>query len=313
MSVKRGLGRGFDALIPSDLLDESFDPTAGQDNQVSELRNIRIVEIHPDPLQPRQMFDQDALAELAASIRQHGIIQPLIVSPIQGGGYRIVAGERRYRAASDVGLEKVPALVRTLSDQHKLELSLIENIQRRDLTAIETATAYAKLRDQFNLSLEQIGERVGGRSASAISNTLRLLLLPKAAQQAIADGRLTEGQARPLIKLPPEIIEQLLPRIIEEGWSSRRIEQVAAHLKSQQQPTKLKTGPVKHYVNETGRIAQWLSAPVDIKVGRQGKGTVVISFNDDEDLQRILTQLDRKQSSKSKSSSAAKFADRPAR
>lgn len=294
MSAKRGLGRGFDSLIPSDLLDESFDPTAGQDNQVSELRNIKLEQIHPDPKQPRQMFDQQALAELAASIREHGIIQPLIVSPVQGGGYRIVAGERRYRAAGDAGLDKVPALVRTLTDQHKLELSLIENLQRRDLSAIETATAYVKLRDQFNLSLEQIGERVGGRSASSVSNTIRLLQLPKVVQQAIADGLLSEGQARPLINLDLETIENILPRIIEEGWSSRRIEQLAAHLKAEKKPTKLKTGPVKHYVNETGRIAQWLSAPVDIKLGREGKGKLVISFKDDDDLRRILSQLDKK-------------------
>lgn len=293
MSAKRGLGRGFDSLIPSDLLDESFDPTAGQDNQVSELRNIKLEEIHPDPQQPRQMFDQEALAELAASIREHGIIQPLVVAPIQGGGYRIVAGERRYRAAKDAGLDKVPAIVRTLTDQHKLELSLIENLQRRDLTAIETATAYAKLRDQFNLSLEQIGERVGGKSASAISNTLRLLQLPKTAQQAIADGKLTEGQARPLINLPEDVIEQMLPRIIEEGWSARRIEQVAAHLKAEQKPAKMKPGPVKKYVHETGRIAKWLSAPVDVQIGRQGKGKLIIGFKNDEDLKRILSQLDK--------------------
>lgn len=291
MSSKRGLGRGFDSLIPSELLDESFDPTAGQDQQVSELRNIKMDEIHADPHQPRQVFDEAAHGELTNSIREHGVIQPIIVTPRKAGGYTIVAGERRYRAAVEAKLEKVPALVRTLTDQHKLELSLIENLQRRDLTAIETATAYAKLRDQFNLGLEQIGERVGGRSASAISNTLRLLQLPKSAQLAIASGELSEGQARPLIKLAPELIEEMLPRIIAEGWSSRRIEQVAAHLKAQSKPRKLKPGPVKRYVNETGRIAEWLSAPVDIKIGRQGKGTLSISFKNDEDLRRILSRL----------------------
>ncbi len=293
MSAKRGLGRGFDALIPSDLLDESFDPTAGQDHQVSDLRNIQIKEIQPDAEQPRRMFDEAALDELSASIREHGVIQPLIVTPRAEGGYTIVAGERRYRAAKAAGLEKVPAIVRTLGDQHKLELSLIENLQRRDLTAIETATAYAKLRDQFNLSLEQIGERVGGKSPSAISNTLRLLQLPKSAQQALASGELSEGQARPLIKLPTELVEELLPKIIAESWSARRIEQVAAHLKQTDKPAKAKPGPVKRYVSETGRISSWLSAPVDIKVGRQGKGTLTISFRDDAELQRILAELDK--------------------
>lgn len=293
MSGKRGLGRGFDSLIPSDLLDESFDPTAGQDHQISELRNIVITEIHPDEEQPRRIFDEKALAELSASIREHGVIQPLIVTPRSGGGYTIVAGERRYRASRDAGLEKLPAIVRTLGDQHKLELSLIENLQRRDLTAIETATAYAKLRDQFNLSLEQIGERVGGKSPSAISNTLRLLQLPKSAQQALATGELSEGQVRPLIKLPTELIEELLPKIIAEGWSSRRIEQVAAHLKAEQKPKKLKPGPVKRFVTETGRIAKRLSAPVDVKIGREGKGTVQISFAGEDELRRILGELER--------------------
>src|SRR5690606_22512626 len=174
MSAKKGLGRGFDSLIPTELLDESFDPTAQQDNQVSDLRNIKVSEISADPGQPRRHFDDAALAELAASVKQHGILQPIVVTP-GGGGYVIVAGERRWRGTMQAGLDKIPALVRTLTDQHRLELSLIENLQRRDLNVIETATAYLKLRDQFNLTLAQIGYNVGGKSVSAISNTLRLL------------------------------------------------------------------------------------------------------------------------------------------
>ena len=200
MSAKKGLGRGFDSLIPTELLDESFDPTAQQDDQVSDLRHIKLDEIAADPDQPRRHFDEEALSELAESIKEHGILQPIVVTP-KGGKYQIVAGERRYRAALRAGLAKVPALVRTLSNQHKLELSLIENLQRRDLNVLETATAYLKLRDQFNLTLDQIGQRVGGKSVSTISNTLRLLRLPESVRSALADGRLREGQARPLINL----------------------------------------------------------------------------------------------------------------
>lgn len=191
-----GLGRGLDSLIPTEVLDESFDPTAKQDEQVSDLRNIRLTEIVPDPDQPRRNFDELALDELSASVKEHGILQPIVVTPYQGK-YMIVAGERRYRAAERAGLDKVPVLVRTLTNQHKLELSLIENLQRRDLNPLETATAYLKLRDQFNLTLDQIGQRVGGKSVAAISNTLRLLRLPESVREAIADGRLREDKLGP--------------------------------------------------------------------------------------------------------------------
>ena len=215
MVKKGGLGRGFESLIPTDLLDESFDPTAEQDEQVSDLRQIKLSEITADPDQPRRFFDEEALAELAASIKEHGVLQPIVVTP-HADGYQIVAGERRFRASTLAGLDKIPALVRTLSGQHKLELSLIENLQRRDLNAIETATAYAKLRDQFNLSLEQIGQRVGGKSVSAISNTLRLLRLAPEARAAVADGKLTEGQARPLVGVD-EALQELSASIREHG------------------------------------------------------------------------------------------------
>src|SRR5690606_37934054 len=214
MSAKKGLGRGFDSLIPTELLDESFDPTARQDNQVSDLRYIKVSEITADPNQPRRHFDESALAELAESVKEHGILQPIVVTPGKQG-YMIVAGERRWRAATQAKLDKVPALVRTLTDQHRLELSLIENLQRRDLNVLETATAYLKLRDQFNLSLDQIGKRVGGKSVSSISNTLRLLRLPASVKDVLADSRLSEGQARPLVNVDPAMIEEILPHILK--------------------------------------------------------------------------------------------------
>lgn len=292
MSAKRGLGRGFDSLIPTDLLDESFDPTAGQDHKVSELRSIKLSEISPDPNQPRRNFEAEALAELAQSIREHGVVQPIVVTVDKAGGYMIVAGERRYRAALDVGLERIPAIVRTLSDQHKLEISLIENLQRRDLTAIEIATAYAKLRDQFNLTPEQIGKQVGGRSASAVGNTMRLLQLPKVAQQAIAEGQLTEGQARPLISLSVEEVEKLVPKIIVGQWNARRIEQVVATLKADAKPKKSTAKPAP-YATESGRLSQRFAVPVDISVSRQGKGKLTITFANSEELQRILNELEK--------------------
>jgi ParB family chromosome partitioning protein len=290
MSAKKGLGRGFDSLIPTELLDESFDPTAAQDDRVSELRRIKIGEIFADPDQPRRAFDEVALDELAASIAEHGILQPIVVTP-QKDGYQIVAGERRYRAAKKAGLDKIPALVRTLSDQHKLELSLIENLQRRDLNPLETATAYLKLRDQFSLTLDEIGQRVGGKSVSTISNTLRLLRLPESVREALLDGRLREGQARPLVNLDEKIIAEVFPRILAEEWSARKIEQFIVQLK------KVAKSPIENerkkqvvampYENEMNRLVKRFSTDVSVKTNAKGAGQIVIRFKSDNDFQRI--------------------------
>ena len=229
MPAKKGLGRGFDSLIPTELLDESFDPTAEQDERVSDLRYIKLASIMPDPDQPRREFDDDALVELSKSIKEHGVLQPVVVRP-HGDGYMIVAGERRFRASKLAKLDRIPALVRTLSGQHRLELSLIENIQRRDLNPLETATAYLKLRDQFNLTLDDIGKRVGKTSA-AIANTMRLLRLPGAVRDVVARGELSEGQARSLTSLPEEEILRVVPIIIKEQWSARTIERYVSNYK----------------------------------------------------------------------------------
>lgn len=288
---KKGLGRGFESLIPTDLLDESFDPTASQDEQVSQLRNIKLSEITPDPDQPRRSFDPAGLEELARSVAHHGVLQPIVVVPAKNG-YMIVAGERRYRAATIAGLDKIPALVRTLSGQHKLELSLIENLQREDLNVIETATAYQKLRDQFNLTLEEIGERVGGRSMSAVSNTLRLLRLPAIARQALADRELSEGQARPLIGLDESLVEQLVPTIVKESWSARQIEQYIVQLKKQGVPAKSKTIKKESpYSKEIAALSQRFQADIKVQTNSRGAGKLVISFKSDEEFERIRKLL----------------------
>lgn len=282
---KRGLGRSFASLIPEDLLDESFDPTAQQDQQVSDLRQIRLAEIVADPEQPRRTFDEAALDELANSIREHGILQPIVVVP-QGEDYMIVAGERRWRAAERAGLQKVPALVRTLGAQHKLELSLIENLQRKDLNPLETATAFLKLRDQFNLTLDQIAQRMGAGASSTISNKLRLLKLDKSVQKALAEGEITEGQARPLIGLDEAIIKSVLPKILREGWSARRVEQFIVDLKKGDQTVKeVVTTPTRD--TETKRLGDRFAAPVKIRTNSKGAGSITIRFKDADDFQRI--------------------------
>lgn len=290
MSAKKGLGRGFESLIPTDLLDDTFDPTAKQDESLSDLRDLPISKIKPDPDQPRRDFDQEALEDLSTSIKQHGVLQPIIVVK-QNDEYQIVAGERRYRASKLAGLKTIPAIIRTLDGQHKLELSLIENIQRRDLNPIETATAYLKLKDQFNLSLDKIAKRVGKNSVSTISNTMRLLKLPKSVLLAIAEGKLTEGQARPLIGHDQKLIEEILPRILNEQWSARKIEQYVVNIKKE--PVKEDTSSKAESLHEAQikHLKERLKTDVDIRVNTRGAGQITIKFKDDDELKRIQSLL----------------------
>lgn len=288
-NLKRGLGRGFESLIPVDLLDESFDPTAAQDQQVSELRQIKIEQIFIDVDQPRKKFDPDELADLAASIAEHGVLQPIIVAP-SSDGYQIVAGERRFRASKIAGLTKVPALVRTLSDQHRLEISLIENLQRKDLNVMETAMAYLKLRDQFNLTLEQIGKRVGNKSISSVSNTLRLIKLPSFVRELLVEGKISEGQARPLIGHDPDILKKVLPKIIEEGWSVRKIEQFVVDLKKSKtdtDATKKRQIIEQPYKKQLQQIRDKLKTDVDIRTNSKGAGLIKIKFKNEAEFERL--------------------------
>lgn len=289
---KKGLGRGFESLIPTDLLDDAFDPTAAQDEKLSQLKELPIDSISPDPNQPRRQFDEEALQELAESVKTHGVLQPIIVVA-KGDKYEIVAGERRYRAAKMANLKTMPALVRSLSDQNKLELSLIENIQRQDLNAIETATAYQKLRVQFNLSLDEISQRVGNKSVSAISNTMRLLKLPKFVQEAIANGELTEGQARPFVGHDEDLIRSIIPRVIAEEWSARKIEQFIVNTRSgQKEEAKSTLSDVeRQHEAHVEALRKRLNTPVAIRVNSRGAGQIMIKFKDQNELERIQKLL----------------------
>lgn len=289
MAAKKGLGRGFSSLIPDNLLDESFDPSAGDDHKVSDLRTIKLSQITADPDQPRRHFDEAGLEELTASIREHGVLQPIVVIPHGEGKYQIVAGERRFRASGRAGKDSIPALVRTLSAQHKLELSLIENIQRRDLNPLETATAYAKLRDQFNLTLEEIGVRVGGKSVSAISNTIRLLKLPMAVKEAVAKGELTEGQVRPLIGADEALIADLLPVIVKEHWSARKIEEHIAQARPAEHKAGRKTNTTRPTEYES--LVKRFNTRVTLQQNAKGVGKFVIEFKNEEERARIEKQL----------------------
>lgn len=294
-TTKHGLGRGFSSLIPTDLLDESFDPTAVEDEKISELRNIKISQIINDPNQPRQTFEKEALDELADSIREHGVVQPIILTP-KNGKYIIVAGERRYRASKIAGMDKIPAIIRTLSAQHHLELSLIENLQRHDLNPMEMATAYMKLRDQFNMSLDNIAKRMGIGSVSTVSNKMRLLKLPKEVQSALVEGKITEGQARPLIGLDSAVLKLVLPRIMSENWSARKIEQFIVQLKNESSPkvaAPRKKKAVHIHDKQIKSLTDKLKTPVSINSNSKGAGKITISFNSDDELKRIEELLSK--------------------
>lgn len=229
MSLGKGLGRGFESLIPTDLVDDQFDPTAIEDKKESELKQIPIEDIIRDEDQPRKEFTSESLEELASSIKEHGVLNPIIVTK-DDGKYKIVAGERRWRASKLAGLTTVPAIVRTLDAQNRLEISIIENAVRDDLNAIELATAYAKLKTQFNLSSKDIAARIG-KSEAAVINTMRLLNLPEAAKQVMVKEKLPEGVMRPLITAEPELVEKVLPKIVDEGWTARKVEKFVSENK----------------------------------------------------------------------------------
>lgn len=283
----RGLGRGFEALIPTELVDDEFDPTAEVDEKISKLQEIEVDAIEPDTEQPRRTFKEDQLQALASSIREHGVLQPIVVTKA-GKRYKIVAGERRWRASRLAGKTKIPAIVRTLSDQNRLELSLIENVQREDLNAIETATAYAKLKTQFNMSNAEVAKRVG-KSESAVINTMRLLTLPEEAKRLMVEKGLTEGQMRPLIKASPELIAKVLPKIIEEGWSARAVEQYMVDKKTEAKKTKISVK--SDFEMMASEISDKVGMKTKIRVSARGSGDITIRFKNEKELEKICSIL----------------------
>lgn len=275
---KKGLGRGFASLIPIDLVEAEFDPTSNEDAKLSQLVELDIEDVVRDEDQPRKDFNEEALQELAASIKEHGVLQPIVVVR-KDDKYQIVAGERRWRASKLAERKTIPAIVRTLDAQNKLELSIIENAQREDLNPIELATAYAKLKEQFNLTNEEIGKRVG-KSAATIINTMRLLKLPEEAKKAMQEHNIMEGPMRPLISLDPETIHEILPKIIENDWSSRKVEQYVAENKKK---SSLKAVKANNYLKDEARLSREYNAEVKIR-GR----SVTFSTKDDTEFRRLL-------------------------
>lgn len=276
-----GLGRGFESLIPTEFVDDDFDVTAKEDKKTSNLTEVSISEVVRDEDQPRKEFAPEALEALANSIKEHGVLQPLVVVK-EGDKYKIVAGERRFRASKMAGLEKVPVIIRTLEAQERLEISIIENAQREDLNAIEMATAYAKLKSQFNLSEAEIAERVG-KSKSAVVNTMRLLNLADDVKKAMVEHKLSEGVMRPLIGADEELVEKILPKIIEEGWTARRVEKEMAEKK---QKSSVRAVKQTSYIKQETVLAKKYDANVRVR-GR----SITITCRTDDELKELLEKL----------------------
>lgn len=283
---KSGLGRGFDALIPKD-----FDKSLVLDEH-ERIQKLATETLQANPDQPRQHFDQNAIEQLASSIKQHGIIQPLVVSPTEtDGSYIIIAGERRWRAAQLAGLKKVPAVVRTSKELERLEIAIIENVQRVDLSPLEQAVSIERLHQLFNMTYDAIATRLG-KASSTVNNIVRLLQLPEDAHEALHQKQISEGHARAILALKdyPEKQTELLQQITKLGWSVRQAEQFVSTVKEGiQKPKQVKTR-MSTETPETKHLSKMLEAPVHIRRTAKG-GKLEIAFKTDEELERIMSQL----------------------
>lgn len=284
MSVKAGLGRGLGSLIP-----ETLD-TAMLIEEGERIVRLKVGELTPNPDQPRTVFDTTALAELAESLKLHGVLQPLVASP-HGKQYIIIAGERRWRAAQLAKLETVPVIVRTSKELERLELAIVENVQRVDLSPLEQALSIERLHQQFNLNYNAIAKRLG-KSVAAVSNAVRLLQLPDAAKTALAEGKISEGHARQILALKDNPAQQqtLLELIDKQGWSVRHAERYVNSIKLGHQET---AAAQKHMASETPETKLLTKRyGTAVRIHRTAKGgRIEFSFKSDDELQKLLEIL----------------------
>lgn len=288
MSSKKstGLGKGFDSLLPV-----QFDSSI-LTGEHERIKKIPIGDLQPNPNQPRKHFDEAALAGLATSIKRHGILQPLVVTPADGEKYYIIAGERRWRAARLAGLQNVPAVVRTSKELEQLELALIENVQRVDLSPLEQGASVIRLREQFNLDDDEIAKRLG-KAKSTIGNLARLLQLSAEAQEALTKGVITEGHARAILALKtPEQQKELLGLIIKNSWNVRQAERYVTALKAGVKKPKNIQARVRTSTPETEKLGAILKTKVTLSRTAKG-GKLEIGFKNETDLKRIIRRIGR--------------------
>lgn len=285
--VKRSLGRGLGSLIPPKSVSSSVTQEADSIDSGERILEVSVDQIKTNPHQPRQQFDRESLEGLINSIKVHGIVQPLVVVKIQGG-HELIAGERRLRAAKMLGLKRVPVVVRTASEQEKLELALVENVQRQDLNPIEKASGYQLLVDEFNLTQEEVGNKVG-QSRAAVANTLRLLSLPATIQNAISEGELTEGHAKVLLSVSSDRDrEKLFKEILNTKLSVRATEGKVK--KSTVRKHTRRTSKDPNLLEKEEQLQATLGTRVEI-VKKGNSGHVMIHFYSGEELQEIINKI----------------------
>ncbi|GAC1499795.1 MAG: ParB/RepB/Spo0J family partition protein [Candidatus Saccharimonadales bacterium] len=282
---KRGLGRGFEALLPSDF-DKSILLSADD-----RIQKIPIDQLRANPHQPRQHFDKTALDELASSIKQYGVIQPLVVSPVKDGKYTLIAGERRWRASIIAKIKNVPAIIRSSEELEQLEVALVENVQRVDLSPLDQAISIEKLHQQFSMSYADIAKRLG-KAVTTVINIARLLQLPENARLALTERKITEGHARSILALKGDLDKQtyLLNTIIKQGWSVRQAEQFVVSVKAGVHEVKKAHARTELENPTTKTLSKKYKTPVYIRRTARG-GKLEITFKSDAELDRIVGLL----------------------
>jgi ParB family chromosome partitioning protein len=291
---RRALGRGLDAIMQSPETDITSRDISG-DFVAGAIAEIDINQIETNPFQPRTEFDETALRELAQSIKEQGVIQPVTVRKLGYNKYQLISGERRLRASKMAGLAKIPAFIRVANDEQMLELALIENIHRENLNAIEVAISYQRLIDECNLTQEEVSEKVG-KSRSAVANFLRLLKLPPEIQLAIRDGHITMGHARALININDKEEQlKLLQQIIMEEMNVRQTEELAEKAKNPEAKERKQTNFIpEHFKSKIKKLSQTLNTKVKVKRNISGQGSVVIDFKDEAEFDRIMELFNNK-------------------
>lgn len=291
MAVKHGLGRGLSALIKDTPATAGAVPAVASSGPLM----IEVIKIRPSPFQPRRTFVRESLEELVASVRQHGVLEPLLVRQAEDG-YELIAGERRWRAAQEAGLKQVPVVVREATDLEALEIGLIENLQRADLNVIEEAEGYQSLAKTFNLTQDEIAQKVSKARAS-VANALRLLTLPKEVKKFLSEGLISSGHAKVLLSLPAEPEQcRIAERIIKDGISVRELERIVEHSRKtpKRRGAEKDDVPSSHLAFLTDRLHQYFGTSVQVHpckttaTGRKVKGYIQLDIYSNDDLDRIL-------------------------
>ena len=291
---RKSLGRGLDSILQSPETDITSRDISG-DFVAGAVAEIDINLIETNPFQPRTEFDETALRELAQSIKEQGVIQPVTVRKLGYNKYQLISGERRLRASKMAGLTKIPAFIRVANDEQMLELALIENIHRENLNAIEVAISYQRLIDECNMTQEEVSDKVG-KSRSAVANFLRLLKLPAEVQIAIRDGHISMGHARALINISDKEQQlKLLQQIIEDEMNVRQTEELADKAKNSGNKEKKQTNFLpEHFKSKIKTLSQTLNTKVKVKRNIKGQGSVVIDFKDEAEFDRIMELFNNK-------------------